>query len=399
MKCNFNLSDKNKDMTSILIRSYINKQKLSFATGKSIEPHRWSADKQRVKGYSADAKIINNWLDDLERIFSGIIADFQRQGETLTVEKVKKELTKRTGGKEESLVTLYSFWELRLAEMKNLKSYNTIRNYKLSLSKLRAFQSEISFEEVTIDFYNKLVNRLYDDGCSTNYVAKILTHLAKIMDDAFERNLHSNLMYKKRSFKIPSAKTDRIVLSLEEIKTIYCTQNLSIEHELKRDLFVFACYTGLRYSDWDKIRAENVTIHEGISILTIETQKTKSLVSIPLNAVCLDILKKYENGFELMSNQKVNEGLKDICKLACLDRKVSEKTVRGNMTEDKKGDLWEFVTCHTARRSFVTNLIKKGMERENIKKMTGHTSDAAFNKYDKETVLENAIKIANDMAY
>jgi site-specific recombinase XerD len=367
-----------------------------MSTGVSIDVAKWDFRKQRAKGYSQDAKILNQWLEDLNHLFDETFFEFRKNGEQTSVPKFKKRLLEKMGKNNNGAITLINFWELRLEEMKFTKAKNTVRNFRLSLNRLLKFNPNLNFNDIDLIFYNNFINYMYAQDYATNYVAKVLSNLCKIMDDAFERDLHQNFEYKKKSFKNPAAKTDKIVLNNEEIEAIYKTQNLSATEVLKRDLFIFACYTGLRYSDWGKINFKNVTEHEnGLKILTIETQKTKSIVSIPLNFTCIEILNRYGGGFELMSNQKVNTGLKVICKKTGLTKQTIERIFTGNTVKVKEGELWEFVACHTARRSFVTNCIKAGIERPAIMKMTGHSNEKAFKKYDKETALENALKIAN----
>ena len=54
---------------------------------------------------------------------------------------------------------------------------------------------------------------------------------------------------------------------------------------------------------------------------------------------------------------------------------------------------WECVTAHTARRSFATNMYKRGYPTLMIMKITGHKTEKAFLSYIKVSEEENAEKM------
>ena len=105
----------------------------------------------------------------------------------------------------------------------------------------------------------------------------------------------------------------------------------------------------------------------------------------------LEILEKYS--FELpaeISNQKFNEYIKDVCRIAGINgTETITKTVGGNIVTEKF-EKWKLVSSHTGRRSFCTNMYKRGLPTLMIMSISGHTTEQSFLKYIKVKQVEHA---------
>jgi len=105
----------------------------------------------------------------------------------------------------------------------------------------------------------------------------------------------------------------------------------------------------------------------------------------------LDIFKKYERNRNRLpnaiSNQKFNEYLKEVCKLAGL-------TEKGRLSTEPNLELWECVSSHTARRSMATNYYLQGFPTVDLMKITGHTTEKVFLNYIKSTKLDTAKRLS-----
>ncbi|WP_317171507.1 site-specific integrase [Spirosoma profusum] len=153
---------------------------------------------------------------------------------------------------------------------------------------------------------------------------------------------------------------------------------------------MIGCYTGLRFSDFSELHPENIT-HNG-QILTHKTQKTAERVSMPVNRNVLAILRKYEGiPPRTISNQKMNDYLKEICKRAGFTERVEVARTKGGMRQTRVLEKWELVTTHTARRSFATNAFLAGVPPVSIMKITGHKSESVFLKYIKVSSEQNTL--------
>ena len=159
-----------------------------------------------------------------------------------------------------------------------------------------------------------------------------------------------------------------------------------------RDLFVFGCFTGLRFSDYSNVQPQNIIEVDGELYIKMLTQKTKERVIIPCNPVIKSIFEKYGNNANRLprapSNQKFNDYIKEVAELAALNEK-------GRLTMKPDQQLFMCVSSHTARRSFSTNLYLSGFPVLDIMKITGHTTEKAFLKYIKVSKLDTARRLSD----
>jgi integrase len=149
-------------------------------------------------------------------------------------------------------------------------------------------------------------------------------------------------------------------------------------------VFCFQCFTGQRFSDlesltWDDIKNDSWYLH---------TYKTKDIIEIPLSQFAKEILKRYKSEpkpLPIISHQKTNNNLKELCQMAEIDEPITLVRYRGAERIERREPKYNLVTTHTARRTFVTISLEKGMRPETIMEITGHTSYKTFKKYIKIT--------------
>ncbi len=147
--------------------------------------------------------------------------------------------------------------------------------------------------------------------------------------------------------------------------------------ERVRDVFIFACYSGLRHSDVLSLTPENI-IDDKIELVT---RKTNDRISINLNKRTRAILDKYMAWADLtgkclpvISNQKTNDYLSELCKLCNIDTPTTQIT----FIRDKRIEIccpkYELITFHAARRTFITHALRLGIPVPVIMKFSGHHS-------------------------
>jgi integrase len=130
-------------------------------------------------------------------------------------------------------------------------------------------------------------------------------------------------------------------------------------------------------------------------MIEITQLKTKERVAIPITKEVQRVLNKYNNSLHKISNQKFNDYLYEVVKLCeCLKTEATKKIIQGGKTGIIKKSKYEFVTSHTARRSFATNeYMNKGLSVRDIMAITGHKTEKSFYKYIRQTPKENAERI------
>ncbi|MBA7533404.1 Tyrosine recombinase XerC [subsurface metagenome] len=217
--------------------------------------------------------------------------------------------------------------------------------------------------------------------------------MKRILNEASlpEVNINKFVFYKR--FKVFQEDTDAIYLNEEELQAMY-KLDLSNEPCLDhvRDLFLVGAWTGLRFSDLSNIQAKNI---QG-DYIHIQTRKTGQKVVIPIHWMVKAIMAKYKDRFENnlpsgINNWKMNSCLKEIArKLDELKVKESIKYTKAGKTIQMKKEKAEMVTAHTARRSFATNMYKRGVPVIAIMGVTGHRTETSFLRYIKVTPDEHA---------
>lgn len=214
-----------------------------------------------------------------------------------------------------------------------------------------------------------------------NNVGKYIQMLKTFLNEASAKGINTKQDYRSRGFKVVSENADAVYLSEGELQRL---QNLDLSKterlERVRDLFLVGCYTGLRFSDLTNLRPEY--IKDGL--IRIEQQKTSDKVVIPCHDIVTVMLAKYNGTLpRSISNQKMNDYLKEVCQLAGLTSIESKAQTKGGKRVTKSLEKWQLVSTHTARRSFATNMYLLGIPAMTIMQITGHRTEKAFMKYIK----------------
>ena len=319
--------------------------------------------------------------------------------------------------KENKTITLFSFIQdfidkaptRTTPKTGNSVCYKQIREYERTFFHLKGYAAvrdcKLDFQDITLDFYHDFIEYLQSEktvtnksgevikeaGLAKNTIGKKVQTLKIFLNAASDLGINDNRQYKSHRFTAISEETESIYLNETELQTIY---DLDLTDDPKldkvRDLFIVGCWTGLRYSDWDKVTPAN--IKDGF--LELKQAKTGGAVVIPLHPTVEAVIKKYKGQLpEVISNQKFNEYLKHVARKAELTEKVHKAITKGGIRISIAHEKCELVTTHTGRRSFATNLYKAGLPTLSIMQITGHKTEQAFLKYIKVTPREHAEKL------
>lgn len=253
---------------------------------------------------------------------------------------------------------------------------------------------ELNFDDINIDFYNKFVKFLSDEGYALNTQGRFVKSLKMIMKKALQDKKHNNREFEYEAFRGITEKSFSIYLTETELDKIY-THDLKFfpRMALARDKFIALSETALRISDYDKIDL-NIRTIEGTKFIDVIQTKTGGRVVIPLTPRLEAILIKYENKLPKIPEQYVNEYIKVICKDCKIDEEFRWEAVKFGMTVPKSAKKWQKVSCHTARRTACTNMYKAGISLKDIRAISGHSSDKQLLDYIKITKEETAIKLS-----
>jgi site-specific recombinase XerD len=211
---------------------------------------------------------------------------------------------------------------------------------------------------------------------------KYLKQLKKVIHFAMEAGYigADPFMNYKTAYKDAS----RDYLTMEELTSIKDKEIKVRRVDRVRDVFVFACYTGIAYGDLKNLTPESVSKGiDGKNWIIYHRGKTGIRASIPLLPPAVEIIEKYKTDPEcsadakllpVISNQKLNSYLSEIAGLCDIEKRL---------------------TTHVARHTFATTVtLSQGVPIETVSKMLGHTSLKTTQIYAK--VVDR--KIADDMS-
>lgn len=352
----------------------------------------------KIQGVEGEAECETNILiNNFKSLIMEMIRKLQREGELTRasiskgVKQIKQRLTDPTKVEEETHFT--SYIEKHIERSRSIRKPATIKQYEYGLNKLKEFErtkrTRLTFETINLDFYNSFMEycmqTLY---LSTNSIGKLIKNIKMWMGTAFEEGLHENMIYKGRKFKKPVENAESIYLTEDELRRIRISIMPTPCLENVKDIFLLACYTGVRSQDYHKLHHDNI-INEG-TMLKVRTEKTDEEVIVPIHPIAKAILDKYNGVPRIISNQKFNKYIKEVCRIVGITDLVSIKRTCGGKKIVFKKPKYEFVSSHTARRSFSTNAYKAGVPTLAIMAITGHRTEKVFLRYIKVTKEEHA---------
>jgi integrase len=406
----FYLESKKESQTAAIFLKYTfaKGQRISYYTGLRIDPDKWSLETQRVKRNVTEAGTINDILNKLEETASKAERESRLQKKPLTKEALKKSLdianNKPTAGANEFFELFTEFVqtesEAKAWTVSTLKKLKTIR------TQLEAFEDHKG-ERYQLDI-NRFDNKLFSElivflrteyNLRNSSIQKYIQLIRWFLKWAYI-NDKANDNFKKAKVKLtvkePKAKV--VYVSKTEQEQILELNIKSGYLNRTRDIFIFQCQTGLRFSDLQNLKETNIRRNtDGTPIeIIVDTIKTGESVKIPLNTRARTILNKYKKhhaatgkALPVPVNQVYNRFLKELAQLAGLKEAVTLVHFKGSKRIEETFEKWQLICTHTARRSFITNLLIAGVSPLVIRSMTGHKSDKAFKDYYE---LEEVVK-------
>ena len=217
-------------------------------------------------------------------------------------------------------------------------------------------------------------------------IAKQIKFLKWFLRWANRKGYHQNTVYDKFMPKMKSAPKKVIFLTRIEMDKIKAYQVPATKQYLERvrDVLLFCCFTGLRHSDVYNLKRSDIK-EEHIEITTI---KTADRLIIELNNHSKAILEKYKDipltndkVLPVVSNQKMNEYLKELGQLAEIDEPVRETYYKGNQRIDEVTPKYALLSTHTGRRTFICNALALCIPVQVFMKWTGHSYYKAMQPY------------------
>lgn len=388
-----------KKETLIYLLYRFNGAKLKYSTAQKINPKNWNFEKQRVKELRSfrEFETINFLLGELESNVNNTYRTLLLEGNTPTPELLRIRLHQILKKEDSNSKDLASFAE-KVLEASDRKT-GTKRAIMQTIRNLKEFKQatgkSLHFDAIDLDFYDEYLEYAKHLGYSQNTIGTHIKNIKVFMREAFERGLTKNVHFRSKRFKKLEEESTSVYLNKRELEVL---RNLDLSEKPKldrvRDLFIVGCYTGLRFSDLTQLRIENINKEK--RVIKVRTRKTDETVVIPIKNVVFEIIDKYEGHLPTsISNEKMNDYLKELGKEAKISDKVEVIMTKGGERKRETLEKHDLITVHTARRSFATNGFLEGVPTISLMKITGHRTEKSFLKYIKISQEDNANKLIN----
>lgn len=385
------------------IRGFQNRKSIILNTGQKINPIYWNKDNERAigkgKGKYLGAFELNNFLDSYTEEIKRTTRTFLADNPNTDFEPVKNTILEKFGKSKKSQYTFLEALDFFIETRKRELSPNSLRKFTTLKHHLIEFESidrrPLTFGKMDLLFYDRFLSYLIEKKKMVNNSAfKIIGLLKIFLNWAYDRGINKYQDFKK--FKVKEDKVDIVTLSSEELERV---RELDLRENVRldrvRDLFVFGCYTGGRFSDLSRIEWRDIKD----DCWYLRVHKTRDIIEIPLMKESLFILGKYKDSptpLPRISNQKLNAYIKEVCTIAKIDDPVRIVRYRGNSPVIIEEPKFNLISSHTARRTFITQSLLRGVKAEVVMSISGHKSFRTFKKYlditrkDKEVELKKA---------
>lgn len=371
-------------------RITVNGKRVTISLKRKVSLAEWDGHKGRVKGTNQQARIVNNYLDEVYNSLFTCYQSLKLTSKVTTAQAIKSMYL----GNSEDAKTLSDIVNYHKEDMVGKLKWGTQKNYFTTQKYISGFllksysTKDIYLQELDYDFILKFEKYLrahkpvdHQRPMENNTVMKHIARLRKLVNLACKLGWIAKDPFGNFSFKY--IKNEREFLSFKELQAIESREFDFERLQLVRDLFIFACYTSLSYIDVVKLTRDNIGVGiDGELWVSYRREKTSKPIQIPLLPKALEILENYKrnrksafNGtiFPKISNQKINTYLKEIA-VVC--------GIRKNLT------------FHIARHTFATTVtLSNGMPIETVSKLLGHSKISTTQIYAK--VIER--KVSDDM--
>jgi integrase/recombinase XerD len=263
-------------------------------------------------------------------------------------------LKKAVNGERSSKQTLTDFINTYMSEMKGKKSNNTIEVYEDVNNDLIDYDPYLYLNKISISWLNTFEQHLRGKGLHSNTVHKKMKNIKGFLKQASNRGLIK--VEKYQQYKVPVYENPLPeYLSEDEIALFKnvcdCIQRPMMK--MSGYYFLLSCYAGFRISDLKKFNYFQMVSNNRI---LLKAKKNKSIISIPIHTRLGDVLSYCKENPLTISEQNMRDYVKDISKMAGVDRKIK---------------------VHTARHSFAMMLMDNGFDLEEVAELLGVTMKTA----------------------
>jgi integrase len=328
----------------IQIKAYLKNKAKFFSTNIYITPKQWSPRRKQVVDHPNAMAYNNEIRRQIDRMETYALELIKKQG-SVTLEQLEN--TTRY----EDLNSFTEFFEYEMTNSSTL-SKETKKKQKTALNYLKKFKKNVLFADLTYDLVLAYDRFLANHNLHINTIFTHHKQVRRYINVAIKRDIFDANKNPYKKFSPKQIKTERTVLTQQEVLQL---EQLVFERdefylELIRDMFLFSCYTGLRFADVNSVKRENIEEDAQGYVLKLIAKKTNKQLILPLyklygqkpteivNKYLLNNMAPQDPMFHEYANQYYNRVLKVLAERASIHKRL---------------------TSHVARHTFATHLASK----------------------------------------
>lgn len=402
MHVSFVLNKRNEPRTSVMILCRWAGKTYKASTGEIVLSSGWDAGRQRMKKTVPGAHATNAILANLETRMVESWNEFKFQtGRIPDVREFKSFLEK--GNVQEGPMDYFKrFVQNARVEVNHrtgrVVAQATLLSYGQAYNRIAQFERErrkITWDGLDLDWYREFLTWCAQKELSVNTTGSTIKVLKVVLREAESEGYPVNPAYKSSKFKKVKEPSSRIALTTADIEKLVTVELNGLMAEL-RDIFVFACFTALRFRDWEKIPE---MLQRDVGMVELSRQyKTSKPALIPVRNSVMPLAQRFAEGFKYhdpfpRNVQTVDERLKVVARKAGLMEMVRQEITRGGVRVTTHVPKWQLVGTHTARRTFATLTYLSGFNGRDLAHIMGLSSENELRTYMKIGPVDEATRL------
>ena len=411
----FNPQYPKKAASNIMVSISYEGQRIQLSTGISLPTKSWDLKKAKVKPAYKHSFELNRYLEKIE----SDIKDFYLKKKSLNEEVTKIQIkevfysassvefnTDESTKIQEKLPTLFEAFDKFIMDKEKSGRYSkaAVQKDRACFRHLKTFakrkQRNIEWEDLEKTFAEEFLLFLVEKQKLTNSTAKkTLSTFKAFLNVCTDKGINTNLIYVKsfvdaRKILKDSTNDHIIALTENEFRLLLDYEPLTPKLKKVKSLFLLQIYLGVRVSDLLNIKPANIDFDN--NLMHIHQIKTNEYLTIPIHNLIKEILEQFpDRTIPKISSQRYNDYIKELCRNAGIDQPILLHKLYGKKKIEEVKPKWQLISSHTARRTFITLSLKRGILPEYVMKVSGHKSRRSFEKYIRITQNEAHEAVTN----
>lgn len=382
----------------LYLRIIKNRKPKYLSLGIYLKPELWDKENKRVRKSHPNSQRLNNYIALKTSEAQGVAIEMETTDKYAPLGKIKAEIMGKCSQ------SFFKYADKYIEELNLHNRIGTHRKFKAIIGKMKEFMKgrDLLFEEITVSWLKSYEQHLrtMEKPNKTNTINSNFRTIRVIINLAINEEIIGDDKNPFKRFKLHTEQVKKNYLTDEELMMLELAPlDKNSMKDIHRNMFVFSAYAGgLRISDILVLKWEN---YDGERIL-MQTKKTSSMVSIKLPDKAQEILKIYQREgvkpeefiFPILSNDV------DYSDPTLLFNAISSATAYTNDDLKEIGQsvrLEKRISFHSARHTFATRALMKGVRIEYVSKLLGHANIATTQIYAKivNEELDKAMEVFN----